>query len=157
MTTRLTWYMSLSIEFQVLSAYIMIKTDASAITISPFLIKLLSSCFQLTIPFSQPGWATRWDTSKILKWITKVAWLKIDRVQQNLTIVIIIFLFYHSSQTVGLLSIVLDIITFKNSKQQKGLHNKIQEQNSVTCYKGIEPKYNMHWDLKSITNYNSLL
>ena len=67
MTIRWTWYMSLSIEFQVLSAYIMIKTDASAITISPFLIKLLSSCFQLTIPLSQPGWATRWDTSKILK------------------------------------------------------------------------------------------
>ena len=27
---------------------------------------------------------------------------------------------------------------------------------TVTCYKGIEPKYNMHWDLKSITDYNSL-
>ena len=51
---------------------------------------------------------------------------------------------YHSSQTVGLLSIVYDITTFKNSKQQKGLDDEIQEQNSVTCYEGTELKNNMY-------------
>ena len=38
----------------------------------------------------------------------------------------------------------LDITTFKNSKQQKGLDDEIQEQNSVTCCEGTELKNNMY-------------